>query len=184
MQILAGTMKPDTGEITWGQTVEMTSIPKDFSAEFNDNSLRIIDWLRQYAQKGSDDDAFLRGFLGRMLFSGDDVNKEVNVLSGGEKVRCMLSKVMLQKGNTLLLDDPTNHLDLESITSLNEAWWLSQAQSSSRPMTMSSFRQLPTTSLKYLIMALLIRLTRLTMNSSIIRTCRRSWLICMNNLRI
>lgn len=120
MQILAGTMKPDTGEITWGQTVEMTSIPKDFSAEFNDNKLRIIDWLRQYAQKGNDDDAFLRGFLGRMLFSGDDVNKEVSVLSGGEKVRCMLSKMMLQKGNTLLLDDLTNHLDLESITSLNE----------------------------------------------------------------
>lgn len=119
MQILAGTMKPDIGEITWGQTVEMTSIPKDFSSEFNDNKLRIIDWLRQYAQKGSDD-AFLRGFLGRMLFSGDGVNKEVSVLSGGEKVRCMLSKMMLQKGNTLLLDDPTNHLDLESITSLNE----------------------------------------------------------------
>ncbi|GHP13556.1 ABC-F family ATPase [Lentilactobacillus fungorum] len=120
MQILAGTMKPDEGEITWGQTVELSSMPKDFSTEFNDNQLRIIDWLRQYAPKGSDDDAFLRGFLGRMLFSGDDVNKEVNVLSGGEKVRCMLAKMMLQKGNTLLLDDPTNHLDLESITSLNE----------------------------------------------------------------
>lgn len=120
MQILAGTMKPDAGEVTWGQTVQMSSMPKDFAAEFNDNDQRIIDWLRQYAQKGSDDDAFLRQFLGRMLFSGDDVNKQVKVLSGGEKVRCMLSKMMLQKGNTLLLDDPTNHLDLESITSLNE----------------------------------------------------------------
>ncbi|WP_283678665.1 ATP-binding cassette domain-containing protein [Lentilactobacillus sp. Marseille-Q4993] len=120
MQILAGTMTPDEGEITWGQTVKVSSVPKDFAAEFNNNDIRIIDWLRQYAPKGSDDDAFLRQFLGRMLFSGDDVNKQVKVLSGGEKVRCMLSKMMLEKGNTLLLDDPTNHLDLESITSLNE----------------------------------------------------------------
>lgn len=120
MQILAGGVEPDVGEVTWGQTVELSSIPKDFSAEFNNNDLRIIDWLRQYAPKGSDDDAFLRQFLGRMLFSGDDVDKKVKVLSGGEKVRCMLSKMMLEKGNTLLLDDPTNHLDLESITSLNE----------------------------------------------------------------
>lgn len=120
MQILAGAVKPDAGEVTWGQTVELSSIPKDFAAEFNNNDLRIIDWLRQYAPKGSDDDAFLRQFLGRMLFSGDDVDKKVKVLSGGEKVRCMLSKMMLEKGNTLLLDDPTNHLDLESITSLNE----------------------------------------------------------------
>lgn len=120
MQILAGGVEPDVGEVTWGQTVELSSIPKDFAAEFNNNDLRIIDWLRQYAPKGSDDDAFLRQFLGRMLFSGDDVDKKVKVLSGGEKVRCMLSKMMLEKGNTLLLDDPTNHLDLESTTSLNE----------------------------------------------------------------
>lgn len=120
MQILAGTLQPDTGEVTWGQTVKMSAMPKDFASEFNNNDLRIIDWLRQYAPKGSDDDAFLRQFLGRMLFSGDDVNKKVKVLSGGEKVRCMLSKMMLEKGNTLLLDDPTNHLDLESITSLND----------------------------------------------------------------
>lgn len=120
MQILAGGVEPDVGEVTWGQTVELSSIPKDFAAEFNNNDLRIIDWLRQCAPKGSDDDAFLRQFLGRMLFSGDDVDKKVKVLSGGEKVRCMLSKMMLEKGNTLLLDDPTNHLDLESITSLNE----------------------------------------------------------------
>ncbi len=121
MQILAGVTQPDSGEIKWGQTVEMSSLMKDFASEFNDNDQRIIDWLRQFAEKGSDDDAFLRGFLGRMLFSGDDVNKEVKVLSGGEKVRCVLSKMMLQKGNTLLMDDPTNHLDLESITALNEA---------------------------------------------------------------
>ncbi|GAY73193.1 ABC transporter, ATP-binding protein [Lentilactobacillus kosonis] len=104
----------------WGQTVKLSSINRDFTSEFNNNDLRIIDWLRQYAPKGSDDDAFLRQFLGRMLFSGDDVDKKVKVLSGGEKVRCMLSKMMLEKGNTLLLDDPTNHLDLESITSLND----------------------------------------------------------------
>ena len=81
----------------------------------------ILDWLRQFAAKGEDDNTFLRGFLGKMLFSGDEVTKEINVLSGGEKVRCILSKIMLQKSNTLLLDDPTNHLDLESITSLNDA---------------------------------------------------------------
>ncbi len=120
MQILAGKSQPDAGEFTWGQTVKMSSMPKDFASEFNNNDLRIIDWLRQYAPKGSDDDAFLRQFLGRMLFSGDDVDKKVKVLSGGEKVRCMLSKMMLERGNTLLMDDPTNHLDLESITSLNE----------------------------------------------------------------
>lgn len=120
MQILAGKSQPDAGEFTWGQTVKMSAMPKDFASEFNNNDLRIIDWLRQYAPKGSDDDAFLRQFLGRMLFSGDDVDKKVKVLSGGEKVRCMLSKMMLEKGNTLLMDDPTNHLDLESITSLNE----------------------------------------------------------------
>ncbi|WP_268912681.1 ABC-F family ATP-binding cassette domain-containing protein [Lentilactobacillus sp. SPB1-3] len=120
MQILAGKMAPDSGEVIWGQTVKLSAINRDFTSEFNNNNLRIIDWLRQYAPKGSDDDAFLRQFLGRMLFSGDDVDKQVQVLSGGEKVRCMLSKMMLEKGNTLLLDDPTNHLDLESITSLNE----------------------------------------------------------------
>ncbi len=121
MQIIAGELDPDSGTVTWGQTVEKSYLPKDFTAEFNHNDLTILDWLRQFAKKGADDDAFLRGFLGRMLFSGDDVNKKVSVLSGGEKVRCMLSKMMLQEGNTLLLDDPTNHLDLESITSLNEA---------------------------------------------------------------
>lgn len=121
MQIIAGEMRPDEGTVTWGQTTSQGYLPRDFTAEFDGNDLRILDWLRQYAEKGADDDAFLRGFLGRMLFSGDDVNKNVNVLSGGEKVRVMLSKLMLQKDNVLLLDDPTNHLDLESITALNEA---------------------------------------------------------------
>src|SRR5699024_3794901 len=85
-----------------------------------DNELTIVDWLRQYASKEEDDNTFLRSLLGRMLFSGDEVLKRVNVLSGGEKVRCMLSKLMLSKANLLVLDDPTNHLDLESITALND----------------------------------------------------------------
>lgn len=121
MQILAGTLKPDTGTVKYGQTVITSSIPRDLDANFNNEELSILDWLRQYATKEQNDNTFLRGFLGKMLFSGDDIQKQIKVLSGGEKVRCMLSKMMLEQGNTLLLDDPTNHLDLESITSLNDA---------------------------------------------------------------
>lgn len=121
MQILAGTFKPDTGTVKYGQTVITSSLPRDLDANFNNEELSILDWLRQYATKEQNDNTFLRGFLGKMLFSGDDIQKQIKVLSGGEKVRCMLSKMMLEQGNTLLLDDPTNHLDLESITSLNDA---------------------------------------------------------------
>ena len=121
MQILAGTLKPDTGTVKYGQTVITSSLPRDLDANFNNEELSILDWLRQYATKEQNDNTFLRGFLGKMLFSGDDIQKQIEVLSGGEKVRCMLSKMMLEQGNTLLLDDPTNHLDLESITSLNDA---------------------------------------------------------------
>lgn len=121
MQILAGTMMPDTGSVKYGQTVITSYIPRDLDANFNNEELSILDWLRQYATKEQNDNTFLRGFLGKMLFSGDDIKKQIKVLSGGEKVRCMLSKMMLEKGNCLLLDDPTNHLDLESITSLNDA---------------------------------------------------------------
>ena len=121
MQILAGTIKPDTGTVKYGQTVIASSLPRDLDANFNNEELSILDWLRQYATKEQNDNTFLRGFLGKMLFSGDDIQKQIKVLSGGEKVRCMLSKMMLEQGNTLLLDDPTNHLDLESITSLNDA---------------------------------------------------------------
>lgn len=121
MQILAGTIKPDTGTVKYGQTVITSSLPRDLDANFNNEELSILDWLRQYATKEQNDNTFLRGFLGKMLFSGDDIQKQIKVLSGGEKVRCMLSKMMLEQGNTLLLDDPTNHLDLESITSLNDA---------------------------------------------------------------
>lgn len=121
MQIIAGTMTPDTGRVTWGVTTERASMPKDLNPEFSNESLNILEWLRQFASKEESDNTFLRGFLGQMLFRGDDVLKQVTVLSGGEKVRSYLSKLMLSKANVLLLDDPTNHLDLESITSLNDA---------------------------------------------------------------
>ena len=107
------------GTIKWGITTSQSYLPKDNSKDFSSGE-SILDWLRQFASKEEDDNTFLRGFLGRMLFSGDEVNKSVNVLSGGEKVRVMLSKLMLLKSNVLVLDDPTNHLDLESISSLND----------------------------------------------------------------
>lgn len=118
-KVLMGEITPDSGTVRWGVTTSQSYLPKDPSAEFA-NDLTILDWLRQYANKEEDDNTFLRSFLGRMLFSGDEVMKKVNVLSGGEKVRCMLSKNMLSKANVLVLDDPTNHLDLESITALND----------------------------------------------------------------
>lgn len=107
------------GTVKWGVTTSQSYLPKDNSADFAGGE-SILDWLRQFASKEEDDNTFLRGFLGRMLFSGDEVTKPVNVLSGGEKVRVMLSKLMLLKSNVLVLDDPTNHLDLESISSLND----------------------------------------------------------------
>ncbi|KAF0507306.1 ATP-binding cassette domain-containing protein [Pediococcus pentosaceus] len=120
MQILAGEMEPDSGSVTWGQTTERSYIPRDINSYFEDDRFDILEWLRQYAPKEESDNTFLRGFLGKMLFSGEDVLKNVTKLSGGEKVRCMISKTMLSKANVLILDDPTNHLDLESITALNE----------------------------------------------------------------
>lgn len=118
-KIIMGEMEPDAGTIKWGVTTSQAYLPKDTTAEFSDGKLTIVDWLRQYASKEESDNTFLRSFLGRMLFSGEEVMKEVSVLSGGEKVRCMLSKMMLSKANVLVMDDPTNHLDLESITALN-----------------------------------------------------------------
>ncbi|CUS25589.1 ABC transporter, ATP-binding protein [Paucilactobacillus oligofermentans DSM 15707 = LMG 22743] len=118
-RVLKGDLTPDSGTITWGVTTSQAYLPRDTTAEFS-REISIIDWLRQYAEKGEDDNTFLRGFLGRMLFAGEDVNKLVNVLSGGEKVRCMLSKLMLSKSNVMVMDDPTNHLDLESISALND----------------------------------------------------------------
>ena len=116
--IITGTKKADSGEYFWGQTTSQTYLPRDNASYFN-NDYNITDWLRQYSP--DQDDAYVRGFLGRMLFSGDESLKPVKVLSGGEKVRCMLSKLQLSGANVLILDDPTNHLDLESIQSLNEA---------------------------------------------------------------
>ncbi|MHC5228425.1 ABC-F family ATP-binding cassette domain-containing protein [Enterococcus sp. LJL99] len=118
-KVIMGEITPDTGSVRWGVTTSQAYLPKDNSKDF-DTDLTILDWLRQFASKEEDDNTFLRGFLGRMLFSGEDVLKSVNVLSGGEKVRVMLSKLMLSKANVLVLDDPTNHLDLESITALND----------------------------------------------------------------
>lgn len=118
-RVIMGDLTPDTGSVRWGVTTTQAYLAKDTTKEFS-SEITILDWLRQYASKEEDDNTFLRSFLGRMLFSGDEVLKSVNVLSGGEKVRCMLSKMMLSKANVLVLDDPTNHLDLESITALND----------------------------------------------------------------
>ncbi|MCM3713974.1 ABC-F family ATP-binding cassette domain-containing protein [Halalkalibacter oceani] len=117
-KILAGELEPDSGSFKWGLTTSQAYFPKDNSAYFENCDLNLVDWLRQYSPQ-DDSDTFLRGFLGRMLFSGEEVKKKASVLSGGEKVRCMLSKMMLSGANVLLLDEPTNHLDLESITALN-----------------------------------------------------------------
>lgn len=116
-KLLAGELEPDSGTVKWGQTATWSYFPKDNSAYFNDCGDSILDWLRQFSEDKHE--SYLRGFLGRMLFSGDDIFKPVKVLSGGEKVRCMLSRMMLSGANVLMLDQPTNHLDLESITALN-----------------------------------------------------------------
>lgn len=116
-KILAGEEEPDTGTVKWGVTTSTSYFPKDNSEYFNDCDLDLINWLRQYSDEKSE--SYLRGFLGRMLFAGEDALKLAKVLSGGEKVRCMLSRMMLAGSNVLLLDQPTNHLDLESITALN-----------------------------------------------------------------
>ena len=117
-KILMEEMEPDEGTFKWGTTITTSYFPLDNSAFFNDCDLNLVEWLAQYSKDTSE--FFLRGFLGRMLFSGDDVFKPVKVLSGGEKVRCMLSRMMLFGSNVLILDQPTNHLDLESITAVNK----------------------------------------------------------------
>ena len=121
MQILAEEDTPDEGSARWGISTSRSYFPKDNSSFFDGCSLNLMDWLRQFSPEGfeTQNETYIRGFLGRMLFSGDDVYKEVQVLSGGEKVRCMLSRMMLYGSNVLLLDQPTNHLDLESITAVN-----------------------------------------------------------------
>jgi ATPase subunit of ABC transporter with duplicated ATPase domains len=120
-QILNGKQKPDSGEFTFGTTITTAYIPND-NSEYFAEKLPLIDWLRQYAQTDEErEEVYLRTFLGRMLFTGEEAMKTANVLSGGEKVRCMMSKMMLAKANLLMMDEPTNHLDLESITALNNA---------------------------------------------------------------
>lgn len=116
-KILAGELEPDEGEVKWGVSTTQAYFPKDNSSYFENCDLDIMDWMRQFSADKRE--SYLRTFLGRMLFSGDDVYKKVKVLSGGEKVRCMISKMMLSGANVLLFDQPTNHLDLESIAALN-----------------------------------------------------------------
>ena len=117
IKILMGELEPDSGTYKWGVSTTQSYFPKDNSKYFNDCTMSILDWMRQFSKDTTE--TYLRGFLGRMLFSGDDIFKPVNVLSGGEKVRCMFSRMMLFGSNVLVLDQPTNHLDLESITAVN-----------------------------------------------------------------
>jgi ATPase subunit of ABC transporter with duplicated ATPase domains len=116
--VLAGERAPTSGSFTWGITIKNAYLPADNASYFS-NELNLIDWLRQYST--DQDETYIRGFLGKMLFSGEETLKKSSVLSGGEKMRCMISRMMLQSGNLLMLDEPTNHLDLESITALNNA---------------------------------------------------------------
>src|SRR5690606_7283747 len=118
-EILTGRDKDYTGEFKWGVTITPTDMPMDNSSYFDGNNENLVDWLRNYTTKPGADEQFSRGFLGKMLFSGEEVMKKVSVLSGGEKMRCMFSNMMLQGANFLIFDEPTNHLDLESITALN-----------------------------------------------------------------
>jgi len=121
-ETINGKLQPDEGTYEWGTTITKAYLPNDNTEYFEGNSLNPREWLRQYVPPGTKDvdEDFIRGFLGKMLFSGDEIMKKTNVLSGGEKVRCMISKMMLQNPNVLILDEPTNHLDLESITAFND----------------------------------------------------------------
>ena len=116
-RILMGDLKADSGSFTWGITTSRAFFPKDNAQFFDGTDMSLIDWLRQYSPDQNEN--FVRGFLGRMLFSGDEATKKTKVLSGGERVRCMLARMMLTEANVLILDGPTNHLDLESIQSVN-----------------------------------------------------------------
>ncbi|HCK21193.1 MAG TPA: ABC-F family ATPase, partial [Bacteroidetes bacterium] len=120
-EIISGNRAAGNGKVEWGTTITSTYLPND-NAAFFEKPMTLMDWLAQYVPANVEDadEQFLRGYLGKMLFSGDDVNKMTNVLSGGEKVRCMISRMMLQNPNVILLDEPTNHLDLESIQAFNE----------------------------------------------------------------
>ncbi|MDO7569208.1 MAG: ATP-binding cassette domain-containing protein, partial [Flavobacteriaceae bacterium] len=120
-EILMGERKADTGSFDWGITTSQAYLPVDHD-HFFEKPMSLVDWLRQYAKTEEErEEVFIRGFLGKMLFSGEEALKMSNVLSGGEKVRCMLSKMMMERANVLLLEEPTNHLDLESITAFNNS---------------------------------------------------------------
>jgi len=117
-RVLMGEEEADAGSFAWGGTITKSYLPNENAAYFADDN-NLVDWLRQFSKEK--DETYIRGFLGRMLFSGDETLKKCNVLSGGEKVRCMISRMMLVNANCLILDEPTNHLDLESITAFNNA---------------------------------------------------------------
>lgn len=120
-EIINGKEEPVAGKYSWGVTTSQSYLPLD-NSEYFDNDLTLVDWLRQYAKTEEErEEVFIRGFLGKMLFSGEEALKTSNVLSGGEKVRCMLSRMMMMRANVLMLDEPTNHLDLESITAFNNS---------------------------------------------------------------
>jgi ATPase subunit of ABC transporter with duplicated ATPase domains len=120
-QIISNCLEPDSGSFNWGITTSQSYLPLD-NSEFFNKDINLVEWLREYANTEEErEEVYLRGFLGKMIFSGDDALKKCNVLSGGEKVRCMISKMMMKKGNVLILDEPTNHLDLESITAFNNS---------------------------------------------------------------
>ena len=120
-EIVNGNQKPDTGNYNWGVTTNQSYLPLDNSSFFN-TELNLVDWLRQWAKTEEErEEVYIRGFLGKMLFSGEEALKKCSVLSGGEKVRCMLSRMMMIRANVLMLDEPTNHLDLESITAFNNS---------------------------------------------------------------
>ena len=118
-EILDGQIKPDTGDIEFGQTITTSYLPLENESFFSDEPQSLMDWLRQYSE--NKDEQYIRGFLGKMLFSGEEVHKMSNVLSGGEKVRCMISRMMMKEANLVMLNEPTNHLDLESITAFNNS---------------------------------------------------------------
>jgi ATPase subunit of ABC transporter with duplicated ATPase domains len=121
-EILNEKIKPDSGEVSWGITTTQSYLPNDNHEFFQDGSLNLVDWLRQWAKTEEErDEVYVRGFLGKMIFSGEEALKKCTVLSGGEKVRCMLSRMMMMRANVLMLDEPTNHLDLESITAFNNS---------------------------------------------------------------
>jgi ATPase subunit of ABC transporter with duplicated ATPase domains len=121
-EILNGNQKADAGTFDWGITTNQSYLPNDNSQFFTDGSLNLVDWLRQFVKTEEErDEVYVRGFLGKMIFSGEEALKKCTVLSGGEKVRCMLSRMMMIRANVLMLDEPTNHLDLESITAFNNS---------------------------------------------------------------